>query len=113
MFTLVMNTQVYFLMMICYYLIFQGTVLIRNAEELKSFSKGEEEQLEKVGRIIYSLIYFKALVIVISTVVPDFEFCDSLRARLHGGRVPQLTKLPWESQLFIRFFRKCIEAFTC
>ena len=27
----------------------QGTVLIRNADELKSFSKGEEEQLEKVG----------------------------------------------------------------
>lgn len=29
--------------------VFQGTVLIRNAEELKSFSKGEEEQLEKVS----------------------------------------------------------------
>lgn len=27
----------------------QGTVLIRNAEELKSFSRGEEEQLEKVS----------------------------------------------------------------
>lgn len=29
--------------------VFQGTVLIRNAEELKNFSKGEEEQLEKVS----------------------------------------------------------------
>ena len=27
----------------------QGTVLIRNAAELKSFSKGEEEHLEKVS----------------------------------------------------------------
>ena len=36
-----------------------------------------------------------------------------LRACLHGGRVPRLTELPWESQLFIRFFRKRIEAFTC
>ena len=42
-----------------------------------------------------------------------------LRACLHGGSVPpanrvtRLTELPWESQLFIRFFRKRIEAFTC
>ena len=29
-------------------IVLQGTVLIRNAEELKSFSRGEEEHLEKV-----------------------------------------------------------------
>ena len=37
----------------------------------------------------------------------------SLRACLHGGRVLRLTELPWESQLFIRFFKKFIKAFTC
>ena len=31
------------------------------------------------------------------------------RACLHGGRVPQLTELPWESQLFIHFFRKLVK----
>ena len=31
----------------------QGTVLIRNAAELKSFSKGEEEHLEKVSSRIF------------------------------------------------------------
>ena len=35
----------------------QGTVLIRNAAELKSFSKGEEEHLEKVSsRMLFQLV---------------------------------------------------------
>ena len=34
----------------------QGTVLIRNAAELKSFSKGEEEHLEKVSSSIFAAV---------------------------------------------------------
>ena len=32
----------------CYYFYIQGTVLIKSASELKSFSKGEEDQIEQV-----------------------------------------------------------------
>ena len=40
--------------------------------------------------------------------IPRHGVKCGLRACLHGGRVPRLTELPWESQLFIRFFRKLI-----
>ena len=57
-------------------------------------------------------LYTKAFVIKVRPLFLKMTVV-LLRACLHGGRVPRITELPWESQLFIRFFGKRIEAFTC
>ena len=78
--------------------------------ELKFIERHEEENIH-LDYLPYLL--HRNVTSLQHIAIGEYKGLFTWKAGAPAKRVTRLTELPWASQLFIRFFRKRIEVFTC